>query len=118
MKVLVPVPEVAVTVSKPATPTFKFKVALVAVKEMGLATFIVFEVVSERVVESPRVLVELTGVAVASLYWRSRATACTSALLTVSAAAELVTLTSSIARKAPCAQPPVASHVPLIKTYL
>ena len=68
MKVLVPVPEVAVTVSNPATPTLRFKVAEVAVREIGLATFIVFEVVSERVVETPSVLVELVGVAVALLY--------------------------------------------------
>ena len=68
VKVFVPVPEVAVTVSNPATPTLRFKVADVAVREIGFATFIVFEVDSESVVETLSVLVELEGVAVAFLY--------------------------------------------------
>ena len=67
-KVFVPVPEVAVTVSIPATPTLRFSVAEVAVSEIGFATLIVFEPVSERVVEIPRVLVALNGEFVAFLY--------------------------------------------------
>ena len=66
-KVFVPVPAVAVIVSKPTTPTFKFKVAVVAVSDIGLATVIVFEVFSDRDVVISRFLVELRGVAVALL---------------------------------------------------
>ena len=117
-KVFVPVPEDAVTVSKPATPTLRFSVEEVAVNEIGFATLIVLEVDSLKVVETPRVLVELSGVSVAFLYWSNRATACKSALETVRVGAELLTLTSSIARYAPSALPPVASQVPLINTYL
>ena len=66
--VFVPVPAVAVTVSTPATPTLRFSVAEVAVSEIGLATLIVLEPVSEALVEIPRVLVALNGVAVWFLY--------------------------------------------------
>jgi predicted lipid carrier protein YhbT len=97
-KVLVPVPPLAVTVELPATPTFKLRVLPAPVREIGFAILIVFEIDSLSVVETPSVRVELKGEFVALLYVSKRATACKSAFETVSAGAEFVTLTSSIAR--------------------
>ena len=116
--VFVPVPLVAVTVELPDVPTLRLSVAAVPLSDIGFAILIVFEVDSLRVVDTPRVLVALAGDTVTFWYVSKRATACTSELDTVSAGAEFVTLTSSIAKNAPCAVPPVASQVPLMNTYL
>ena len=96
--VFVPVPFVAVTVELPEVPTLRSSVAAVPESEIGFATLIVFDVDSASVVDTPKLLVALAGDAVALLYVSKRATACKSALETVRAGAEFVTLTSSIAR--------------------